>query len=117
MIHLYGIPNCATVKKARTWLSENGIAHEFHDFKKTAPTREFVSGCLKKVALETLLNKRGTTWRNLSPEQQAQAQTQDGAIALMYAHPSVIKRPILLHDDAVFVGFSETMYQNIFQAA
>lgn len=117
MIELYGIPNCATVKKARAWLAENGIAHEFHDFKKAAPTAAWLSGCLKTVELAVLLNKRGTTWRNLSPEQQAQAETVDGAIALMCANPSVIKRPILQRGDEVWVGFSEEMYRQIFQAA
>lgn len=117
MIDLYGIPNCSTVKKARAWLTENGIAHEFHDFKKNAPTPEWVSGCLKTITLDVLLNKRGTTWRQLSPEQQNQAENTDSAIALMCAHPSIIKRPVLVHGDAVFVGFSEAMYQQIFQAA
>lgn len=117
MVELYGIPNCATVKKARAWLSENGVAHTFHDFKKAAPTPEFISGCLQQIDLDTLLNKRGTTWRNLSAEQQAQANTPDGAIALMCANPSVIKRPVLVRDNQVYVGFSEEMYQQIFQAA
>ncbi|SSY71167.1 arsenate reductase [Alysiella crassa] len=117
MIELYGIPNCATVKKARAWLTENGVEHTFHDFKKSVPTPEFVSGCLKQVSLAILLNKRGTTWRNLSAEQQAQADTEAGAIALMCAHPSVMKRPVLVRDNQVYVGFSEEMYQQIFQAA
>ncbi|QMT30380.1 arsenate reductase [Alysiella filiformis] len=117
MIHLYGIANCTSVKKARTWLTENHIAHEFHDFKKAAPTPDWVSGCLKKVDLAVLLNKRGTTWRNLSPQQQAQADNLDGAIALMCANPSVIKRPVLLHGDDVVVGFDEQIYRQMFQAA
>lgn len=117
MIELYGIPNCSSVKKAREWLAENDIAYTFHDFKKAAPTAEWLSGCLKQVELAVLLNKRGTTWRNLSPEQQAQADTLDGAIALMCANPSVIKRPILQHGDTILVGFDATQYQQLFQAA
>lgn len=117
MIELYGIPNCSSVKKAREWLAENGIAYTFHDFKKVAPTAEWLSGCLKKLDLAQLLNKRGTTWRNLTPEQQAQAENLDGAIALMCANPSVIKRPVLLHGDDVVVGFDEQIYRQMFQAA
>lgn len=114
---LYGIPNCATVKKARAWLEEQQIAYEFINFKTQAPTRDWLSGCLKRVPLETLLNKRGTTWRKLTPEEQAQANTEDGAIALMMAHPSVIKRPVLLLGEQIAVGFDAAHYTALFQAA
>lgn len=115
MIELYGIPNCATVKKARAWLEERDLAYTFHDFKKAAPTAEWLSGCLKQVEWEILLNKRGTTWRKLTPEQQAQAATPAGAIELMMANPSVIKRPVLSWNGRVVVGFSEAMYADLFQ--
>lgn len=117
MVDLYGIPNCSTVKKARAWLDENQIAHQFHDFKKSAPSPEWLSGCLKSVPVSELINKRGTTWRKLTPEQQAQAETTDGAIALMCAQPSVIKRPVLIVNQEVKLGFNEEMYRQIFQAA
>ena len=116
-LQLYGIPNCATVKKARAWLDEHHIAHEFINFKTQAPTREWLSGCLKQIPLDTLLNKRGTTWRKLTPEEQAQANTEDGAIALMMAHPSVIKRPVLLLGEQIAVGFDAANYAALFQAA
>ncbi|MDK4683700.1 arsenate reductase [Kingella negevensis] len=117
MTHLYGIPNCATVKKARVWLEENGVAYTFHDFKKEPPTAEFLSGCLKHVLLDVLLNKRGTTWRKLTPESQAQAETETGAIALMCEFPSVIRRPVLVLPNQVLVGFVVDEYARIFQAA
>lgn len=117
MIELYGIPNCATVKKARSWLEEHGIAYTFHDFKKEPPSEAWLLGCLKDVPLETLLNKRGTTWRKLTPEQQTQAQTQAGAIALMQIQASVIKRPVLQTNGQTWVGFSPEQYAKIFQAA
>ena len=116
-IQLYGIPNCATVKKARAWLDEHHIAHEFINFKTQAPTRDWLSGCLKQIPLETLLNKRGTTWRKLTPEEQAQANTEDGAIALMMAQPSVIKRPVLVYGGRIEVGFDADKYAALFQAA
>ncbi|MDO4434260.1 MAG: arsenate reductase [Alysiella sp.] len=117
MTELYGIPNCATVKKARAWLEEQGIAYTFHDFKKTPPSETWLLDCLKTVSQETLLNKRGTTWRKLTPEQQAQAETQIGAIALMQTNPSVIKRPVLQVNGQTVVGFNLEQYAEIFQAA
>ncbi len=116
-IQLYGIPNCATVKKARAWLDEHHIAYQFINFKTQAPTRDWLSGCLKQVELNTLLNKRGTTWRKLTPEQQAQANSEDGAIALMMAQPSVIKRPVLVYGERISVGFDADVYAALFQAA
>ena len=117
MIELYGITNCTTVIKARVWLAENQHDYQFHDFKKSPPSPEWLSGCLKQVELDKLLNKKGTTWRKLTPEQQAQAQTPDGTIELMCAYPSVIKRPILVHNQQILVGFSPEMYADAFQAA
>ena len=85
---------------------------------KLHPLRlNWLSGCLKQVELNTLLNKRGTTWRKLTPEEQAQANTEDGAIALMMAHPSVIKRPVLLLGEQIAVGFDAANYAALFQAA
>lgn len=117
MIQLYGIPNCATVKKARAWLEAQSLAYVFHDFKKSAPTPEWLAGCLQHVPLEVLLNKRGTTWRKLSPEQQVQAATVEGAVALMCAYPSVIKRPVLVSGEMVLVGFDDAVYAEKVQAA
>ena len=116
-LQLYGIPNCATVKKARAWLDEHHIAYQFINFKTQAPTREWLSDCLKQVALDTLLNKRGTTWRKLTPEQQQKANSEAGAIALMMAQPSVIKRPVLVYGGRIEVGFDADKYAALFQAA
>ena len=77
MIKLDGIPNCDTVKKARSWLAENGIEFEFVDFKKNAPTAELINGWLNQAALEILLNKRGTTWRKLDKDAQESAVTEE----------------------------------------
>lgn len=116
MIKLYGIPNCATVKKARQWLEQHNLAYEFHDFKKTPPNTEFLSGCLKHISLDILLNKRGTTWRKLTPEQQSQASSEQDAISLMQAQPSLIKRPIIVYQNQIICGFDETQYQKLLQA-
>ncbi|MDO4997976.1 MAG: ArsC family reductase [Neisseria sp.] len=114
MIEVYGIANCDTVKKARTWLSEQGIDFVFHDFKKNAPTEAQIRAWLGDIELNVLLNKRGTTWRKLSSEEQAQAETEAGAIALMLANPSIIKRPVLAKDGKYFCGFQAEQYQEIF---
>lgn len=117
MTTLYGIPNCSTVKKARTWLDEHSHLYTFVDFKKQAPTAELIETWLKDVPLATLINKRGTTWRKLSADEQASAEQTDAAIALMIAHPSIIKRPVLVHAGHAQVGFSDAAYADTFQKA
>ena len=110
-IVVYGIPNCDTVKKARTWLSEQGHAHRFHDFKKDGIDAARLETWLAQVPLETLLNRRGTTWRGLSDGQKAAAEQVAGAIALMRERPSLIKRPVLeLNGQVRAVGFDATDY-------
>lgn len=113
-ITLYGIPNCDTVKKARTWLADNGHDFTFHDFKKLGLSRELVQGWLKDVDWETLVNRKGMTWRNLSDERKAQILDADSAIDLMLENPSVIKRPVLAGVGPVSVGFSSDAYAEKF---
>jgi arsenate reductase len=114
-IKIFGIPNCNTVKKARDWLTSNNIPYEFVDFKKQTPTEPQVHGWLARVDLEQLINRKGTTWRLLSEDQQKSAQTQAGAIALMLSKPSVIKRPVLQSEDQIMLGFDEIKYTNFFK--
>ncbi|MCO4862287.1 MULTISPECIES: ArsC family reductase [Cupriavidus] len=111
---LYGIPNCDTVKKARTWLDANGVAYTFHDFKKQGVDAAMLRGWLRHVPLATLLNRKGTTWRALSDADKARADEEAGAIALMQQSPSLIKRPVLAHDGKVMVGFSADQYASQF---
>ena len=89
---LYGIPNCDTVKKARTWLADHGQAFEFHDFKKQGLDRATVAGWLEQVGWEVLVNRKGTTWRNLPEERRMQVVDKASALELMLENPSVIKR-------------------------
>lgn len=116
-ITLYGIPNCDTVKKARTWLADNGHDFTFHDFKKQGLSRELVAGWLEQLDWETLVNRKGTTWRNLPDERKAQITDKDSALALMLESPSVIKRPVLAGVGSASVGFSPDMYAIKFKAA
>lgn len=104
-MQLHGIPNCDTVKKARAWLTEQGRAHDFVDFKKQAPTVPLLKTWSAQVGWEKLLNRAGTTWRQLDEAQKALAVDEAGALALMATQPSLIKRPVVVWDDgAVTVG-------------
>lgn len=112
MIHLYGIANCDTVKKARQWLEINGAPHTFHDFKKEAPTRAQCEAWASALGAETLINRRGTTWRQCDAQTQAAAATPAGAAALAQAMPSVIKRPLMMWPNGdLSVGFNAEQWQ------
>jgi Spx/MgsR family transcriptional regulator len=92
---LNGIPNCDSVKRARAWLDERGLRHHFHDFKKQGVPEPRLDAWLAAVGWELLVNRRGTTWRQLDPSQQASVTDAASARALMLASPSVIKRPVV----------------------
>lgn len=112
-IILYGIPHCDTVRKARAWLADRNIACRFHDFKKAGVSRELISGWLARLPWETLVNRRGATWRALPQDGRDAVVDADSAIALMLAAPSVIRRPVLAMADAVHVGFSAQQYEEL----
>jgi arsenate reductase len=116
-IVMYGIPNCDTVKKARTWLTARGQDYSFHDFKKQGLDRATAAGWLEALDWETLVNRKGTTWRKLSDERRAQVVDKDSALALMLENPSVIKRPVLASAGGLSVGFSDAQYTNLFAGA
>jgi arsenate reductase len=111
---LYGIPNCTTVKKARTWLTENGIDSPFHDFKKQGVSEELLKTWLKQIGWEKLVNRQGTTWRQLPDEAKAAVCDEAGAIRLILEKSSVIKRPVLELDGKIILGFDEATYQTLF---
>ncbi|MFZ5722565.1 MAG: ArsC family reductase [Pseudomonadota bacterium] len=104
MLHVYGIRNCDTVKKALAWLDDHGAKYTFHDFKKEALTPAQLDGWLKTVGWETLLNRKGTTWRGL-PEKVRENIDAKSARALMLENPSIVKRPVVVKGAAVSVGF------------
>lgn len=106
MIHLYGIPNCDTVKKARGWLDSRGIAHAFHDYKKEGADPARLAAWADAAGWEVLLNRRGTTFRKLPDADKADLDRAK-ALVLMAANPSLIKRPVVEHSGGTLVGFSE----------
>ena len=112
-IVLYGIKNCDTVKKARSWLKSQQIEYTFHDFRVDGLTKNMLEDFLKHVEWEALLNKRGTTWRKL-PDKLKHDVNKKKALELMYQNPALIKRPVLVYGKKFFVGFSETDYKKIF---
>jgi Spx/MgsR family transcriptional regulator len=109
-VTIYGIPNCDTMKKARTWLDSHGIAYEFHDYKKAGIDEARLAAWSKTVGWETLFNRAGTTFRKL-PDADKQSLTDKKAIALMINQPSLIKRPVLdLGCGKLLVGFKPDVY-------
>ena len=95
MITLFGIPNCDTVKKARAWLTAQGVDHQFHDFKKQSVPPERLNAWINAVGWEKLLNRQGTTWRKLDAATQATAVDAESAAKLLILNASLIKRPVV----------------------
>ena len=113
-VAVFGIPNCDTVKKARTWLTSQSVDYVFHDFKKQGVPAELLPGWITAVGWETLVNRKGTTWRKL--DDATRAAVVDGATAstLMLANPSVIKRPVVRWPNGqITVGFDAPAWQGL----
>jgi Spx/MgsR family transcriptional regulator len=108
---VYGIPNCSTVKKARDWLESRGLAYTFHDFKKEGVPDAALHEWVDRHGWEKLVNRAGTTWRKLDAAEQARAADAPGAMALMQAQPSLIKRPVVRWPDGrITVGFKDAVF-------
>lgn len=111
---IYGIPNCNTVKKARVWLEENGFNPEFHDFKKKGITAEKLNEWCDVFGWEIVLHKKGTTWRNLSPDLQKSVTDQPSAVSVLLENNSAIKRPVVeVNGKPVLISFNEEEYKAI----
>ena len=108
---VYGIPNCNTVKKALDWLRQHQVEFEFHDYKKKGITKPKLEEWAAKVEWETLLNKKGTTWRQLAPTVQQSILNKEAAFNLILEKPSVTKRPILESNNKILIGFDEEAFK------
>ena len=109
---LYGIPNCDSVKKARQWLEQHGVDYRFHDFRKDGLEADLVNLWIKRVGADILLNRRGTTWRQL--DEQHKADPDAASIAgLLLEYPTLIKRPVVTKGSQVLVGFDRDAWQSL----
>lgn len=112
-VTMYGIHNCDTIKKARTWLGEHGVAFTFHDYRKDGLDRALLDELIDRAGWETLLNRAGTTFRKL-PEEDCVDLDRERATALMLAQPGMIKRPVLVAGVITEVGFKPDRYAALF---
>jgi len=113
-VHMYGIPNCDTIKKAKKWLAEHDIDYVFHDYKKEGVDAVLLQAWCVQVGWEVLLNKRGTTWRKL-PDEDKNEINESKVQTLLIEHSSMIKRPVMLCGEHIEVGFSSAAYEALLQ--
>lgn len=112
MLTVYGIKNCDTVKKARKWLEAQGIDYQFHDFREDGLDKKELNNWVEQLGWEAIVNKRSTTWRNLSDkEKDISAKSQ--AIKLLLDNPTLIKRPVVVKNKTVLVGFKEEEFSKL----
>jgi Spx/MgsR family transcriptional regulator len=112
VVALYGIPNCDTMKKARAWLDAHGVDYRFHDYKREGVDETRLRAWVEELGWETLVNRRGTTWRKL-PEDVREGMDAEAAIRVMLETPSIIRRPVLDTGEVRHAGFSETDYERL----
>jgi Spx/MgsR family transcriptional regulator len=110
-IHLYGIPNCDSVKKARAWLDARALPYAFHDYKREGADSAKLRAWSEAVGWEALLNRRGTTFRKLDQADQAELH-EAKALRLMTEHPSLIRRPVVEHEGGLLIGFDAEAWQH-----
>lgn len=107
---LHGIENCDQVRKARAWLASHQIEFRFRDFRKEPPSRVEIERWLNQVPWDSLVNRRGHTWRNLGAERRAEVTDRVSALDALLAEPTLIRRPVLEHGETLMLGFNEALY-------
>lgn len=110
MLHIIGIPNCDKIRATKKWLTERDIEFEFIDVKKEPLTLEEIQELEFKVGVDVLVNSRGTTYRNLKIKEQN--LTKDELLDVLVENQSMIKRPVLVHEESVLVGYDEEAFEN-----
>jgi arsenate reductase len=113
-VTLYGIANCDTIKKAKAWLNNRDIEFQFHDYRKQGLEIGLLQCWVQDLGWEALINRRGTTWRQLAAEVRDTLDT-GSAIEVMLANPAIIKRPLLVKNSSRYLGFSDETYSQIFK--
>lgn len=112
-VTVYGITNCDSIKKAKTWLDKEGIEYKFHDYRKQGLEISQLNNWVDAFGWEPLLNKRGTTWRKL-PDEVKDNVDRASAIDIMLQNPAIIKRPLLIKGNKMMLGFNDSQYQIFF---
>ncbi len=112
-VEIYGIKNCDTMKKAFTWLDDNGIDYAFHDYKKEGADADVLKRAIDAHGWENVINRRGTSWRIL-PEDVKAGMDAQGAVDAALENPSLVKRPLLFKDAVITLGFKPDLYRGIF---
>jgi len=112
MLTLYGIKNCDTVKKARRWLENQNIEYAFHDFRQDGIDSKLLKQWLEQLGWESIVNKRSTTWRNLS-DADKDISSNKQASKLLLENPTLIKRPVTVKNKILLIGFKETEYKKL----
>ncbi|KII76811.1 ArsC family reductase [Vibrio renipiscarius] len=112
-VTMYGIPNCDTIKKAKKWLTEHNVEFDFHDYRKQGIDAEMMTQFCQALGWENVVNKRGTTFRQLSQEQK-EGLNEQSAMTLLVEQPAMIKRPILFVDGQYHLGFKADQYAAVF---
>lgn len=113
MIDIYGIKNCDTMKKAMNWLNDHSVEFIFHDYKKEAVDEAVLNLAIKHHGWESVLNRRGTTWRNLCEKRKLSIDAKT-AVQIAIENPSIIKRPLLVYNGVIHLGFKVDAYAHIF---
>ncbi len=114
MTTIYGIKNCDTMKKAFKWLENNNIETIFHDYKKQGIDENVLQAAIDEHGWETVINQRGTTWRKL-PDDVKNAMDAAKAVQIANENPSIIKRPLLMHENKTYLGFKDEAYRQLFK--
>lgn len=112
MIKLYGIKNCDTVKKARRWLEDNAVDYQFQDFRIDGLDKKQLTSWVETLGWEVIVNKRSTTWRNLT-DKEKEISTNIQATKLLVANPTLIKRPVVEKNKILLVGFKEAEFKKL----
>ncbi len=113
-INIYGIKNCDTMKKAFKWLDKHNIIYKFHDYKKEPIDINIITMAFKQQGIENTINRRGTTWRKL-PDNVKVEINEEKALKIIIENPSIVKRPLLVYEGNIVLGFKDDVYSKIFK--
>ena len=113
-VTIYGLATCDTTRAARKWLDAQKVAHKFHDVREDGLTKALVESWVKDLGWDKVLNKASTTWRELAEKDKA-AIDEKKAVALLLAHPTLVKRPVLDRGGKLMLGFKPAIYETVFK--